>query len=144
MFLITIFSRIIISLTVITQAMIRYFAALLVATNLPYIACSFVAIKGDGYEGCIEPEGGELNSGNSVILGDCSDILNTWQVEQTDRVDVVRLHARGDDNVCLQATHTGDLVDGAWLRTYPCSGGILQDFTKGDDGSISPSSRPDL
>lgn len=105
---------------------------------------AFFFIMAEGQSsGCIEPENGSVETGNSVILGDCSDDLNTWRKEEPSENATLRFHSRRDDTKCLQATHTGALVDGAKMRIYPCTDSALQYFLWSGD-EIMPVNDPTL
>ena len=81
---------------------------------------NLVVLDGD-VQACIETKGGSTAAGNSFILSDC--------LKYDKGIDVMHLHdysyavmirLRADPEQCMQATHSGVLEHGAWLRVYPC------------------------
>jgi len=92
--------------------------------------------------GCIEPKKNKVSSGNGLVLGECSNPMNSWRIEEV--AGKLIFHSRRDDDKCLQATHSGVVIDGAKLRIYPCnSGNVLQHFVwVGGDPETSPVNLP--
>lgn len=79
--------------------------------------------------GCIEPKKGSVKKGNGLVLGECTNPMNSWRIEEVKGKDAVIFHSRRDDDKCIQATHSGVVVDGSKLRLYPCNrGNVLQHF----------------
>eukprot|EP00978_Attheya_sp_CCMP212_P042615 scaffold262827_cov55-Attheya_sp.AAC.2 len=100
----------------------------------------FFKIRGDGFkgfDGCIEPQGNEVKTGNGLILGSCTNDDNSWTEEDIGD-STVMFHTRRDPDMCLHAGMRGKPKDGRHMRTFPCDKhNRLQHFEwDGDDIKI--------